>query len=100
MKKVIAAGIATLALLGMGAETAMADTPDCVTRTEFRHVAKGMRMARVAAIFDTRGKQAWYYSASYGFPAEQGREYNPCPACAYVEVDYKRRYGVWRVSGK
>ena len=100
MRKTIAAAIATLALAGVGADVALADTPGCVTRKEFRRVEKGMRMSRVHAIFDTAGKQAWYMSGSYGYPAEQGREYKPCPAYSHVEVDYKRKSGVWRVTGK
>lgn len=38
---------------------ASADTPGCVTQQEFYAVSHGMRMARVHAVFDTRGRLAW-----------------------------------------
>jgi hypothetical protein len=54
-------------------EAAVADTPGCVTRAEFRKVNDGMSMRRVHRIFDTNGvkaeapigrKQRWYDKCS------------------------------------
>jgi hypothetical protein len=100
MRKVLVVGIASLALLGVGAEVAMADTPGCVTRTEFRNVEKGMRIGRVHDRFDTNGRQDYYWSATSYSPAAQGRHYNACTRYGTVYVDYERRNGVWKVTSK
>lgn len=79
---------------------ASADTPNYVSKAEFRRVHKGMTMRRVHRIFDVRGKQTYYDSASPWWPAEQWREYSGRSRWSYIEVDYKKRRGVWRVSSK
>ncbi|MGH8869085.1 MAG: hypothetical protein ACRDYU_13970 [Actinomycetes bacterium] len=109
MRKILtalaSAGLACSTLV-IAAPTAEAHSVPCVTKYEFRKVFKGMSMARVHRIFDMRGTQDYYFSASAGYPAEQGRHYRACthywPGGPHgdVYVDYKRRDGVWRVTDK
>lgn len=84
------------------ATPASADTAGCVTKTEFRAVSKGWSITRVYNRFDTHGHQTYFIGGSKYFPAEQGREYKSCtdPSFSTVEVDYKKRDGVWRVSDR
>ena len=71
---------------------AVADTPDCVTKREFRAVKKGWHRDRVTNKFDTAGRIT-FQSGSY-----VSREYRPCrnPRYSYVSVDFERG----RVTGK
>jgi hypothetical protein len=94
-------GAATAAPTGAATTSAaLADTPGCVTKQEFRRVEKGWAIKRVHRLFDTKGNQTYFASGSPYYPAEQWREYRPCPKYSYVTVDYKKRQGVWRVSSK
>jgi hypothetical protein len=81
---------------------AQADTPGCVTKTEFRSVEHGWKKARVHRVFDTRGHQTYYDSGGAYSRPEQWREYRACfhPRWSSIEVDYVKRQGVWRVSLK
>ncbi len=85
------------------AAPAQADTPDCVSRAEFRAVQKGWSITRVANRFDVTGVQTYYASgdASIDWPAYQSRKYNPCPKYSGVYVDFEKEAGdVWRVVSK
>ena len=69
------AGIAfAFSLFGAGVPASAHDggSSSCVTQHEWRHVKKGMRKARVHAIFDTRGVFA------DGFAGGYTRRYRPC----------------------
>ncbi|MBY9073639.1 hypothetical protein K1X13_02275 [Nocardioides sp. WL0053] len=78
------------------AAPASADTPGCVTKTEFKKVREGWSIKRVHNTFDTAGKQSMFMS---GY---QSREYKACvkPSWSIIMVDYEKKAGVWRVSSK
>ena len=90
---ILAAGLVAVAT------PAGADTPGCVTRSEFRSVYRGMSKTRVQAIFDTDGtRQAISWSG--GFAAEV-RSYRACSLYSVVSIAYdKRPGGVFRLSAK
>lgn len=69
-------------------------TEPWVTRTEYRKVVKGMRIARVHRIFDTNGTQ-YFHMSGY-----QSREYRTRSEYGFVYVDYRRRNGFWVVTSK
>lgn len=96
------AAITCLAPLAIVAAPSYADTPGCVSKHEFRLVEKGWSATRVHRLFDTRGTQTTFFSATSYMPAEQWREYSACsdPEWGSVEVDYVKRKGVWRVTNK
>lgn len=75
---------------------AAADTPGCVTKSEFRKVRKDMKRERVHRIFDTNGRQTYTYWI--GGDHYSGREYRACrhPRWSIVQVDYVNA----RVDGK
>jgi hypothetical protein len=92
-----AAALSALALSGLTVATApaaSADTPGCVTRTEYRSVQRGWTMEHVHRVFDTKGSLSY---SGYGLVS---RDYKPCAKYAYVSVDYERRNGVFYVDGK
>lgn len=92
-----AAIAAALALAGV----AQADTPGCVTKSEYRHVHKGDSIRRVHRIFDTRGRLQ-EKGTSGGYPAKL-RIYKACRSAPYpaVAVAYKKKAdGVWRLVAK
>jgi hypothetical protein len=109
-KSVIAAVAALVASLGMVSQATSASAAEhYVTKKEFHRVSKGMKMPRVHAIFDTRGKQVSFYSAidaklcSKGkiwACAEQDREYRTKSRWGYVDIDYYKRNGIWRVGSR
>lgn len=82
------------------AAPAAAETPSYVSKKEFGKVTKGMRKQRVHEIFDVSGKQTYFASGTQWSPPEQWREYPTASDWGYVEVDYKKREGVWRVTAK
>ena len=90
-----AAIAAALALSGV----AQADTPGCVTQSEYRHVHRGDSIRRVHRIFDTRGFLQ-EKGTSGGYPAKL-RIYKGCGSFPDVAVAYKRKAdGVWRLTQK
>lgn len=82
-------GLALLAGGGLPAVAAEADTRPCVTRGEYRQVAKGMTKSRVHGIFDTDGKRLFI---NRGQVTNEGREYRVCghprSGGSYVQVQY------------
>lgn len=87
-------------VLAVGGTTVLAapaqagDTPNCVSKREFKRVKDGMTKARVHRIFDVNGKRE--YSGSGG----EGRSYRPCegdPDWSYITVNYERYKGAKRV---
>jgi hypothetical protein len=65
---------------------ASADTPGCVTKSEYRKVHKGMTKKRVHRIFDNRGhRQA--FAQSGGHTAEI-RGYRTCSPFSAIAVSY------------
>lgn len=94
-RKLVAA-MMTGAMLSLGvvafAPSASADTPKCVTRTEFQRVDFWDNKSHVHSVFDTIGHRA--ENDSYG----ETRQYRTCKggSRSYVTVDYKfARQGVW-----
>ena len=106
LKSLLTAAVATSGLLApvaLGAAPAQADTPSCVSKTEFRAIKKGWTLQRVANRFDVPGRQSSYMSgdASIDWPAWQSRDYKPCTRYSYVSVDFEKPAGgKWRVSSK
>jgi hypothetical protein len=100
---ILVATIAVAATPLVVAAPAQADTPTCVSRSEFRAVQKGWSITRVHRKLDVSGKQAIYFPAfpELGIPAEQTREYKPCASrYGYVSIDFKRVSGTWKLSSK
>jgi hypothetical protein len=99
MRKLLAL-LAAVAMTAIPAPPASADTPGCVTRAEFHHVAKGMTKERVRRIFDTTGKRQELVT-DRGFAAEI-RTYHACSAHSLVTVafDRKGRGKPFRVAAK
>jgi hypothetical protein len=66
------------------APPASADSPGCVTRSEFRAVRNGWNLHRVHNKFDTSGR------LEFASGAYKSREYRPCnnPRYSYVSVSY------------
>jgi hypothetical protein len=87
---------AALALAGF----AQADTPGCVTKSEYRHVHKGDSIRRVHRIFDTRGRLQ-EKGTSGGYPAKL-RIYKACgsPSSTVAVQYHKKPSGVWRLAAK
>ena len=76
--------------------SATADTPGCVTRSEYRQVHSGTAKLRVQRIFDTGGKSV---SKAGGHDV---RVYRAChrPRLAYVSVHFSNgqvilKFAVW-----
>ncbi len=89
MRKSFAAVMTTLAVALapiLISAPAHADTPDCVTKSEFRAVKKGWSMKRVHNRFDVAGRLV-FQSGTY-----KSREYRPCrnPRYSYISVNYNR----------
>jgi Ni/Co efflux regulator RcnB len=99
MRKTICAVALVVASIGIGAPTAYADTPRCVTKAEYRRVHDGMRRARVHRIFDTRGHRDAI--AGSGPTLTEVRGYRTCRRGSAVSVSYRNRrvtakFAVWR----
>jgi hypothetical protein len=85
----------TVALAAITATPAEAGGSPCVTRTEFRNVSRGMTLARVVRIFDSRGRTTFQMS---GY---KQKEWNTCTSrYGFVFVDFERRNGAFRVDSK
>jgi hypothetical protein len=85
------------------AAPAQADTPTCVSRSEFRSISKGWDIKRVHRTLDIAGKQSFYFPAfpELGIPAEQTREYRTCGSrWGAVSIDYKKAGGSWKLKSK
>jgi len=93
--KNLVALVATAAISSLGAvalaSAASADTPGCVTRSEFGKVYNDMKKQRVHSIFDSLGHRE--NIDPYG----ETREYQTCKgdSRSYVTVDYDTRHKVW-----
>lgn len=110
MKKYAVSAVAGLALSGLAIAPATADHAagtssktstaergsHCVTKKEFRRVKRHLKMKRVHRVFDTRGKQSYFYTI--GGTRYTGRDYKAChhPRYSLVSVDFKNG----RVTGK
>src|SRR5688572_6469633 len=97
MRHKILAAVAAAAALSLSAPAGPAVAAEkCVTKTEYKKVEKGMKMTRVHNIFDSKGSQTFI---GYGM---QTRDYKPCsdPDFGFVTVDYEKKGGVWKVTGK
>jgi hypothetical protein len=91
----IALSLVALAL----APLAAADTPGCVTRSEYRAVHKDHSIARVHRIFDTDGRKIG--GAKGGGFASQVRSYRTCRPLSSVVIQYDRSRGtIWRITAK
>ena len=95
MKKLLIALATSIALLAPVAVAAPASASEAyVTKAEFKQVKKGMPLAKVHRIFDTKGKQSFI---GYGY---QSREYKTASEYGFVMIDFKKRNGVWRLQSK
>ncbi len=78
---------------------ASADTPDCVTRAEYRKVHRGDSKPRVHRIFDVRGKRE-AISSSGGYKSEI-RSYRTCSRFSAVSIAWEKKPNrPWRLSAK
>ena len=89
-----------LALVSLAfAPLAAADTPECVTRAEYRAVHKDYSIARVHRIFDTDGRKIG--GAKGGGFASQVRSYRTCRSLSSVVIQYDRSRGtIWKLTAK
>lgn len=83
LRTVVALALGLVLDLTMTGVTAAADTPDCVSRAEYREVRPGMSKARVHRIFDTGG--AFHDGHAGGYT----RLYRGCWLAAGVFVSYE-----------
>ena len=83
------------------APPAQADTPGCVTKTEFRAVKKGDKKMRVHRIFDTRGEFADGFAGGYTrwYPSCRAVASGGSDAGAYVSYQWLKD-GTFRVVEK
>ena len=101
---VMAMAVGVSAGLVAGAGPAVADTPGCVTRGEFRHVSDGMSIDRVHKIFDTNGDLI-VRGGGAGIPRWKELRYVRCDNdplfISWAIVHYvERSDGTWRVTSK
>ena len=81
------------------APLAAADTPGCVTRSEYRAVHKDDSIARVHRIFDTDGRMIG--GAKGGGFTSQVRSYRTCRPHSSVVIQYDRTRGtIWKLTAK
>jgi hypothetical protein len=81
------------------APLAAADTPGCVTRSEYRAVNKDDSIVRVHRIFDTDGRKIG--GARGGGFASQVRSYRTCRSLSSVVIQYDRSRGtIWKLTAK
>ncbi len=104
--KLVATSILTVGLvapLALAVAPAQADTPHCVSKSEFRAVKKGWTITRVANRFDVPGRQSYFDSGSpeYDIPAYQSRDYRACSDYSAVWLSFEKDPGQkWRVTSK
>jgi hypothetical protein len=94
MKKTLYVLALVVASIGIAAPPAQADSRGCVTKTEYRHVHRGMTKGRVHHIFDTQGHRDAI--AGSGRRLIEVRSYRTCRRSGGVSVSYRRH----RVSAK
>ena len=81
------------------APLAAADTPGCVTRSEYRAVYEDDSIARVHRIFDTDGRKIG--GAKGGGFVSQVRSYRTCRPLSSVVIQYDRSRGtIWKLTAK
>lgn len=89
MKRMICAMVLAVAGLGVSVPPAVADTPRCVTKMEFRKISKGMGQRRVHRVFDIRGRRVAF--ARTGRFTSEIRAYRTCSGRGAVSVSYGNR---------
>jgi hypothetical protein len=78
---------------------ANADTPSCVSRSEYRKVRNNMAMAKVHRIFDVNGRRESIAHA--GRFHAQVRSYNGCGQWSFVSIAFdKTGSNPWKLSAK
>jgi hypothetical protein len=91
MKRLVVAATGLLAVLAF-APSALADTPDCVTRAEYRAVHTEDSIRRVHRVFDIRGRRLWIDGE--GDYKTQKRRYRTCRAHSSVTLWFNLEPGV------
>lgn len=86
---VIAASALSVGGAVVMASPASADTPTCVSKSEYRNVKNGFAKTRVHRMFDVSGKQEMTYNV--GGDHYESRSYRPCsdPRWGTVWIDYR-----------
>jgi len=98
-KQVFVAAVLAASTLAV-APPASADTPGCVTRSEFASVKVGMRKSRVHRVFDTAGRRVSIATSTEHYFAEI-RMYRRCSRASLFAVSWiKRPGGLWRMDAK
>ncbi len=106
LTKLLAASTLTVGLvapLALTVAPAQADTPRCVSKSEFKAVKRGWTITRVANRFDVPGHQTFFDSGDpdLDIPAYQSRDYSACPDFSSVWLSFEKEPGEkWRVSSK
>jgi len=91
MKRLVLVATGLLAALAV-APSALADTPDCVTRAEYRSVHPDDSMHRVHHVFDIRGRRLWIDGE--GDLRSQKRRYRTCRAHSSISLWFNEEPGV------
>ncbi len=94
--------VSALGLTVVLPSAAEADTPGCVTRSEFGRATHGMKIDRVHNIFDTKGSQAGSGQDPSTGTKWQDRWYQKCGGSVvrFAKVHYVKRSWTWQVSRK
>lgn len=109
VKSLVVSLATALAVLSPGALSVPAHAAESyVTKAEFKRAEIGMKKARVHKIFDIKGKQLYYSSASEWCSradlwacATQTREYRTKSKWGYVSIYYTQYpNGIWRLDSK
>jgi len=100
IKQVVVAAALAASTLGF-APTASADSPGCVSRSEFGSVRLGMTKPRVHGVFDTAGRRVSIATSSTGRFFGEIRMYRRCSRGSSFAVSWtKRPGGVWKMDAK
>jgi hypothetical protein len=91
MKRLVLVATGLLAALAF-APSALAGTPDCVTRAEYRSVHPDDSMHRVHHVFDIRGRRLWIDGE--GDLRSQKRRYRTCRAHSSISLWFNEEPGV------
>ncbi len=92
-----------VATLAFAVAPARASTPHCASKAEFRAVANGWTITRVAHRFDVPGRQTYFDSGTPArdIPAYQSRVYHPCPDDSGAWLSFEKEPGTkWRLTSK
>jgi hypothetical protein len=94
--RLLAVVLIATGIMFIGAQTAAADTPGCVSRGEFSRVRDGMTSSRVHRVFDTSGRLVSVHIV--GNLRHESRTYRACRPSRRSHVSVQYTNG--KVTGK